>query len=115
MYSIHVLSNSFDNQCINLSIVNRIRSIHIISDHITSVFASHYWLPASFNILLIKFKALHELAVSYTADMLLAYEPVCSLRSSGRVLLIDPKSWFKIKGDQASAVKAPKLWNLQTQ
>uniref|UniRef100_A0A673CRG3 Reverse transcriptase domain-containing protein n=1 Tax=Sphaeramia orbicularis TaxID=375764 RepID=A0A673CRG3_9TELE len=57
--------------------------------------------PLDFKILLITFKARMGLAPSYIIDMLVNYEPVRSLRSSGGGLLAVPKSMFKSKADRA--------------
>ena len=55
--------------------------------HITPVSASVHWLPVCFRIhfkiLLITFKARSGRAPSYITDILIPYEPACSLRSSG--------------------------------
>ncbi|KAF7662560.1 hypothetical protein LDENG_00232550, partial [Lucifuga dentata] len=71
--------------------------------HITPILASLHWFPvrfrSEFKILLITFKALLGLALSYITEMLTPYEPVCSLRSSGRIFLAVPKSRPKSKGD----------------
>lgn len=54
-------------------------------DRISPILASLHWLPVSFKmyckILLITSKALHGLAPSYTAELLLPYEPVTSFKS----------------------------------
>ncbi|KAF7647893.1 hypothetical protein LDENG_00164970, partial [Lucifuga dentata] len=55
------------------------------------------------------FKSRLGLAPSYTCDMLIFYEPACSLRSSGSNLLTIANS--KTKSDRAFALRAPKLWN----
>ncbi|KAF7644086.1 hypothetical protein LDENG_00228060 [Lucifuga dentata] len=75
--------------------------------------ASLHWLPFHFRIyfkiLLITFKARLGLVPSYICDMLTAYEPACSLRSSGSNLLTIANSNLKTKGDWAFMVRAPKL------
>ena len=43
-------------------------------------------------------------------DLLTPYEPDRCLRSSSRALLMVPKSRLVTKGDQAFAVRAPRLW-----
>ena len=78
-------------------------------DHITPILASLYWLPVffrvDFKILLITFKALNGHAPSYISELLVPYEPERSLRSSGRGLLVVPKSRLVTKGDRAFAVR----------
>ncbi len=64
-----------------------------------------------FKILLLVFKALKGQALAYICDLLTLYEPDCWLRSSGRALLMVPKSRLVTKGDRAFAIRAPKLWN----
>ncbi|KAF7654724.1 hypothetical protein LDENG_00065570 [Lucifuga dentata] len=50
------------------------------------------------------------LAPSYICDMLIPYEPACSLRSSDSNLLTIANSNLKTKGG-VFAFRAPKLWN----
>ena len=64
-----------------------------------------------FTILLLTFKALHGLAPSYISDVLVAYEPLCSLRSSGRGLVVVNEVRLKTRGEKGFAVRAPKYWN----
>lgn len=69
---------------------------------------SLHWLPVrlriDFIIPLITFKA--RLAPCCLTDLLTPYEQVSSLRSSGRGLLVLPKTKLKTKGDRVFAVKA---------
>ena len=73
------------------------------SNHITPVLASLHWLPVcfriDFKILLLTFKALHGLSPCYLSDLLVAYVPVDSQRSSGRGLLSVPETQLKTRGD----------------
>ncbi len=66
------------------------------SDHITPVLAALHWQPVSFTInfkiLLLVFKALNGQAPAYICDLLTPCEPDRCLRSSGRALLMVPKS-----------------------
>ena len=86
-----------------------------VYDHITPVLASLHWLPVcfriDFKILLITFKALHDLAPAYISELLVPYVPSHSLRSSGSRLLFLPVSRLITKGDRAFSIRAPKLWN----
>ena len=60
-------------------------------DHITPVLKSLHWLPISFRVkykvLVITFKALHDLGPGYLRDHLLPHNPPLTLRSSGKDLL----------------------------
>ena len=64
-----------------------------------------------FKILLVTFKALNNLCPSYTSDLLKTYKPARNLRSSGRKLLVVPRSKLKSYRDRAFSVAAPRLWN----
>ena len=67
-----------------------------------------------FKILLLTFKALNNLCPSYISDLLETYQyakPARTLRSSGRKLLVIPRSKLKFYGDRAFSVAAPRLWN----
>ena len=82
---------------------------------ISPVLASLHWLPVclriDFKILLITFKALHDLAPAYISELLVPYVASRSLRSSGSRLLVLPVSRLITKGDRAFSIRAPKLWN----
>ena len=83
--------------------------------HITPVLAALHWLPIKsridFKILLITYKALHDLAPSYISELLHDKPNVRPLRSSNKGLLVIPPSNLKTKGDRAFEVVAPTLWN----
>ena len=86
--------------------------------HIIPVLHELHWLPVSFRInfkiLLLTFKAIHELAPSYINN-LVKIKPLNSryrLRSNDGILLWHPN--FKTLtslGDHAFVASAPKLWN----
>ena len=87
-----------------------------IREHITPVLIKLHWLPIpqriQYKILLMTYKALHNLAPSYLTDLLHRHTPTRSLRSATANLLSLPirtnlKSW----GDRAFSVAAPILWN----
>ena len=84
-------------------------------DHISPVLASLHWLPVAFRIdfkiLLLVFKGLNGLAPQYLTELLDLYVPARTLRSSGQVLLVPPKTKLKTKGDRAFMAAAPRLWN----
>ena len=64
-----------------------------------------------FKILLLTFKALDNLCPSYISDLLETYKPARTLKSSGRKLLVVPRSKLKSYGDHAFSVAAARLWN----
>ena len=74
-----------------------------------------HWLPVSerikYKILLLTFKALHNLSPSYIADLLTRYCPPRRLRSSSSLQLNRLNYNLKSYGSRAFAVAAPVLWN----
>ena len=64
-----------------------------------------------YKLLLITFKATHNLAPQYISDMLHPYPTPRPLRSSDENLLAIPQSRTKSYGDRAFSIAAPKLWN----
>ncbi|XP_041959638.1 uncharacterized protein LOC121718626 [Alosa sapidissima] len=83
--------------------------------HITPVLLQLHWLPVTqrvqFKILLLTYKALHNLAPNYITDLLESYTPSRSLRSSSAGLLKVPKMNLSTMGERAFSHTAPKLWN----
>ena len=86
--------------------------------HITPVLHQLHWLPVSFRInfkiLLLTFKAIHELALSYINDLVKinSLNSRDKLRSNDGILLSHPN--FKTSttlGDRAFVASALKLWN----
>ena len=84
-------------------------------EHITPVLKSLHWLPVNqriiFKILLVTFKALHDLAPGYISDLIHKYHPSRTLRSQDRLLLAVPYTSTATYGDRAFAKIAPTLWN----
>ncbi|KAJ7987687.1 hypothetical protein DPEC_G00329060 [Dallia pectoralis] len=84
-------------------------------DHITPVLASLHWLPvkarADFKVLLLTYKALHQLAPTYLAELVQPYIPTRNLRSKDAGLLIVPKISKQTAGGRAFSYRAPLLWN----
>ena len=75
-----------------------------------------HWLPIRarirYKVLLLAFKALHNLAPQYLKDMLPVQSNVRITRSSnGGLRLVERKSSLRFGGDRAFSVCAPKLWN----
>jgi hypothetical protein len=86
------------------------------SDHITPVLHSLHWLPVKqrtiYKILLLAFKAQHQLAPQYISELISHYTPVRSLRSSSKGLLtISVRPSTKFYGNRSFAFAAPSLWN----
>ena len=85
-------------------------------DRISPILKDLHWLRVrervEFKVLLITYKALHNMAPSYISNMLAHYNPTRTLRSSTKFLLDKPS---KIKtvtyGKRAFSVAAPNLWN----
>ena len=98
-----------------LHIAARIVTLTPTSHHITPVLESLHWLPIQqrikYKILLLTFRALHGLAPTYLADLVVPYVPHRTLRSDGQRLLTIPKTYLKTFGDKAFSSVAPTLWN----
>lgn len=84
-------------------------------DHITPVLAELHWLPIKyriqFKILLFTFKIINNTAPTYLKELLNPYVPARALRSSSQLLLVQPRSRLKSRGDRSFAFAAPELWN----
>ena len=83
-------------------------------DHISPVLQRLHWLPVRyrihFKIILLTWKALHDMAPSYISELLNRHNPSRHLRSSDKHLLTVPRT-FSSHGDRAFYASAPKLWN----
>ncbi len=62
-------------------------------------------------MLLLTYKALHNLASHYLSDLLYLYTPLRSLRSSSADILFVPKIKMSSFGGRAFSCAALKLWN----
>ena len=84
-------------------------------DHITPILASLHWLPVkhriSFKVLLFVYKARHNLAPPYIANLLQPPDSTRELRSADQMILKVPPANLRQKGDRAFSVAAPTLWN----
>ena len=84
-------------------------------EHISPILKNLHWLPVSkrilYKVMLLTFKALHDLAPSYLRDLVTPYEPTRSLRSSSKHLLVEPKVITKRYGQRAYMYQASHLWN----
>uniref|UniRef100_A0A3B3B4X7 Reverse transcriptase domain-containing protein n=1 Tax=Oryzias melastigma TaxID=30732 RepID=A0A3B3B4X7_ORYME len=83
--------------------------------HITPVLQQLHWLPVKFRVqfklLLLTFKALHNLAPRYLSELLHIYTPVRTLRSSSTLQLSVPPIRLVTMGSRAFSHSAPTLWN----
>lgn len=86
-----------------------------ISHHITPILQQLHWLPVKqriiFKILLITFKAVHNMVPSYISDLLHLNIPTRSLRSSHTCQLSVPPARLVTMGGRAFSRSAPHLWN----
>jgi hypothetical protein len=84
-------------------------------DHITPVLQGLHWLPViqriNFKILLLTFKALHEMAPTYISSLLKVSNNSRSLRSNSKFLLTLPRTRSVKYGDASFSHAAPFLWN----
>ncbi|XP_030257910.1 uncharacterized protein LOC115572203 [Sparus aurata] len=92
-------------------VITRTPSIH----HITPVLQQLHWLPVKsridFKILLLTFKAIHNLAPPYLSNLLHIATPSRTLRSSSSILLTVPPARLTTMGSRAFSRSAPRLWN----
>ena len=80
----------------------------------TAALEQLHWLPVEqrikYKLALLTYKALLTGEPSYLRDLLVVYEPVRALRSSGSHQLVIPPS-RTVLADRAFVHYAPKLWN----
>ena len=78
---------------------------------------SLHWLPVKqrvhFKILLMTFKAIHDLSPQYSIDLITIMQPnKYSLRSQNSIVLVPPKGKILATlGDRSLSAAAIKLWN----
>ncbi len=84
-------------------------------DHITPILRELHWLPINqcilFNVLVLTFKALHNLAPAYVQSLLTMYTPARTLQSSSTFSSVIPKVCTKTYGEQAFSYAAPATYN----
>ncbi len=84
-------------------------------DHITPILQSLHWLPIKFHIsyqiLLLAYKALNDLAPAYLTNRLSRYNPTRSLKSQNSGLLEVLRIETSTKGGRTFSHLAPELWN----
>uniref|UniRef100_A0A3B1KDD6 Reverse transcriptase domain-containing protein n=1 Tax=Astyanax mexicanus TaxID=7994 RepID=A0A3B1KDD6_ASTMX len=92
-------------------IISRTPTFH----HITPVLQQLHWLPVKFRInykiLLLTFKAIHNLSPPYLSNLLQVVIPSRSLRSSSSIHLTVPTARLTTMGNRAFSRSAPQLWN----
>ena len=93
----------------------RVLSRTSLREHITPILQQLHWLPVKyridFKILLLTFKALHNLAPPYLTDLVNIYTPSRSLRSSHSISLVSPRIRLTTMGARTFSFVAPRLWN----
>ena len=84
--------------------------------HVSPVLKQLHWLPIpariEYKVLLMTYKALNGLAPIYICELLNYKHNVRSLRSSNKLLLMEPKMRLNTVGDRAFSSYAPRLWNV---
>ena len=84
-------------------------------DHITPILKELHWLPIQqrilFKVLVLVYKALHDLAPPYIKSLLVPYNPPRTLRSSSQGLLYEPPFDTKSYGGRAFSCYAPRAYN----
>ena len=107
----HLLDRLQMIQNVAARVIMRVRKY----DHITPVLKKLHWLPIreriTFKLLLLTYKAQHNMAPSYLSDLLTIYQPIRSLRSESKGLLCIPKTKSKTLGARAFSIAAPTHWN----
>ena len=105
---IHKLYTPFQNSAARM--LTRTRKF----DHISSILIKLHWLPIrhriNFKLIMLTWKALHDMAPNYLCELLLPYTPKRTLRSTDKLLLTTPRT-LSSYGDRAFYAAAPKLWN----
>ncbi len=92
----------------------RILSRTPFNEHISPVLQQLHWLAVKyrveFKILLLTYKALHNLAPQYL-NQLHVYTPSRALRSSSSISLVVPRIRLTTMGARSYSYAAPRLWN----
>ena len=85
------------------------------SDHVTPVLNELHWLRVHerihFKVLLLCHKCVYGTAPSYLRKLVIPHKTSRSLRSTGRLLLAQPRCRLGSYGDRAFSCAAPRLWN----
>ena len=85
------------------------------AEHITPILFSLHWLPVAqriqFKVLVLVYNILHDEAPVYFSDLISRRQLGRSTRSSGELLLTEPRFKQESYGGRAFSVAAPRLWN----
>ena len=108
-----------DNCCVKLQRVQNCTARLVTNtrkyDHIMPVLKRLHWLPVkqriTYKLLLLTYKAVHQLAPPYINVLVKLKQSSRQLRSSNLCLLQTPKARLKTYGDVAFSVAAPAEWN----
>jgi hypothetical protein len=86
--------------------------------HITPTLMELHWLPIrkriDYKVLMVTFKAVHNLAPYYLCDFIVPYNPARSLRSESKLLLSEQSFRLKSFGGRAFSTCAQRFWNSLT-
>ena len=84
-------------------------------EHITPVLRSLHWLPIDkriiYKVLLMVYKAVHQLSPVYIQELIVSHNPSRSLRSSNQNLLHVPFTSSSLIQARAFNVAGPRYWN----
>ena len=84
-------------------------------EHITPYLRELHWLPIQqriiYKLMLLSFKATHDLAPIYICELLQRHDPKRVLRSASQMRLHVPRSSTSSYGSRAFSVAAPSIWN----
>ncbi len=84
-------------------------------EHITPALVELHWLPVRqrivYKILLITYKALHDMAPEFITNLIQRYVPTRSLRSASACRLVVKRTLTKTYGDRSYVSAAANLWN----
>ncbi len=105
LHKLHLVQNS----------AARVLSRTPSTEHISPVLQQLHWLPVKyrveFKILLLTYKALHNLAPQYLNQLLHVYTPSRALRSSSSIYLVVPRIRLSTMGARYFRYAALRLWN----
>ena len=84
-------------------------------DNISPILKELHWLTVKsrieFKMLILTFKAYHEIGPKNLTDSLIKYTPSRTLPSTNKGLLVFPKYNLESYGKRPFSVIAPSLWN----
>ena len=84
-------------------------------DHVTPVLIQLHWLPIAqrieYKILLLTFKAIHDIAPLYIQELVKVAKQDRTLRSNDQLILVQPSFKYVTYGERCFSYSAPHLWN----